>query len=386
MKRKPPPKNDLETLIPLLIGVWRRFHKLAGPPDGLQTREFRTVVSLVKHLQDIVNGGQPTQKDYLDNPEILGAYLLYHWVIHYQQALSLISEIPQTPRRVLDLCSGPAPFAFAALKHGSQDVYALDQSHHALQLGAEVAGRYGLPIQVRRWEFPSSLPVAGEFDLIILGHCLEELFPPHVKGWVERQDQFIHSLLHRLTPSGHLLIVGSSLGEPNRRVLQIREAMMKKKIPIQAPCIWQGECPALQATNSPCYAQRELEKPYFIKELQRAAEINLSSLKMSYLLLRNPQASWPKIEDEQLYRIISPPVDSFQGKKFYLCGTQGKKTLSSRLSMHPTESKAFEYLRRGDLIAIENPVENKSALEITADTTLKLRAPAGKPVPESHEF
>lgn len=386
MKRKPSPKPDLETLIPLLLGVWRRYHKLAGPSDSLQTREFRDVVSHIKVLQDVVNGAKPAHPNYFDNPHTLGAYLLYQWVIHYQQGLSLISEIPITPRRVLDLCSGPAPFAFAALRHGSQDVFALDQNQQALQLGAEVAGRYGLPIQVRRWEFPSSFPISGEFDLIILGHCLEELFPQNVKGWPEKQDQFLQSLLQRLTPHGYLLLVGSSLGEANRRILQIRDNMVKKRVPIQAPCIWQGECPALQSTNSPCYAQRELEKPYLIKELQRAADINLGSLKMSYLLLRNPQASWPQLNEEQLYRVISPPVDAFQGKKFYLCGTQGKKSLSSRLTNHPNESKAFEYLRRGDLISIENPIENKSAFEITADTTVKLKAPAGKPLPEQQDF
>jgi SAM-dependent methyltransferase len=382
MKRKPQPKIDLETLMPLLLGVWRRFHKLSGPSDSLQTREFRGVVAAVKELQQIVNGGQPAKKNYFEDPNLLGAYVLYNWVLHYQQAFSLIGEIPHKPRRVLDLCSGPAPFAFGALKHGAAEVYALDQNATALQLGAEIAGRYGLPIQVRKWECPSSLPVAGEFDLIILGHCLEELFPPQAKGWGERQEKFLDSLVQRLTPHGHLLIVGSSLGEPNRRILQIREMMVKKRVPIQAPCVWQGECPALQTPNSPCYAQREFEKPYLIKELQRGAEINLGSLKMSYLLLRSPQAAWPNVGQQPLYRIISPPVESFHGKKFYLCGTDGKKSLSSRLPQHPPESKAFDFLRRGDLISIENPLENKSALEIKENTSLKLYAPAGKALPE----
>ncbi|MBS4168249.1 methyltransferase domain-containing protein [Parachlamydia sp. AcF125] len=383
MKRKPIPKADLETLIPLLIGTWRRFHKIAGPSDRLQTREFRSVVEAIANLQEAFNAGTPSKKHYFEEPKLLGAYLLYQWVVHYQQALSLMGEFPTSLRRVLDLCSGPGPFAFAALKHGASEVFALDQNQTALQLAGEIAGRYGFPIQIRKWECPSSLPVSGEFDCIILGHCLEELFPISIKGSLEKQHQFLDSLLNLLTPQGYLLIAASSFGESNNRILQIRDSMVKKRVPIQAPCVWQGECPALQTSNSPCYAQREFEKPYLIKELQRAAQINLSSLKMSYLILRSPQAAWPNLGTEHaLYRIISPPVDSFQGKKYYLCGTGGKKSLSSRLTEHPAESRAFDFLRRGDLISVENAFEVKNSCEIVSGTSVKLKAPAGKPLPE----
>ncbi len=55
---------------------------------------------------------------------------------------------------------------------------ALDRNATALQLGAEVCGRYGYPLTVRRHnalQFP--LPIEGTFDLVIIGHCLAELFP-----------------------------------------------------------------------------------------------------------------------------------------------------------------------------------------------------------------
>lgn len=54
MKRKPIPKADLETLIPLLMGTWRRFHKISGPSDRLQTREFRGVVEAITQLQEAI--------------------------------------------------------------------------------------------------------------------------------------------------------------------------------------------------------------------------------------------------------------------------------------------------------------------------------------------
>jgi len=372
MKKKAP-EADCETLIPLLIGVWRRFHKLAGPGDKLQTREFRSVVEGVQKIQ----AGKPIGQD----KDMLGAYLLYDWIIHYQQALSLINELPHTPRRVLDICSGSAPMAFAALKHGASDVVAVDRNAAALQLGAEVCGRYGFPLTVREADCTKGpIPVEGKFDLIIVGHCLEELFPAAQKEWPVRQKAFVDSLLRRLTPQGFLLLVDSSLNETNRRILMLRDQLVSEGVPVQAPCVWRGECPALKAANSPCYAQRELVKPYMIKEIQRAAQINLSSLKMSYLILRHPEAGWPALPDLPLYRIISPPVETYQGKRFYLCGTDGKKNLGSHLKEHPLESRAFEYLRRGELISIEHALVKDNSLDIIEGTILKVVAAAGKAI------
>lgn len=381
------PSPDLETIMPLLIGTWRRFHKESGPPDALQTREFRRVVAAVQKLQQGMADGQSLiGTDYFSDRELLGAYLLYQWVLHYQQGLSILNELPIAPKRVLDVCSGPAPFAFAALRHGAREVIATDQNMTALELGADVCGRYGMPVTIRQWNcLNKSLPITGNFDLIILGYCLEELFPSNRAGWVERQQKFVSSLLERLTPNGYLMIVDDSFLESNRRVLQLRDHLVKQGVPVQAPCVWRGECPALQTKNSPCYAQREFEKPPFIKEVQRAAQINLGSLKMSYIIFKNPNAQWPKLPNKELLRVISPPVESFQGKRYYLCGTEGKKNLGSHLTEYPTESRAFEYLKRGELISIENGLEKNQFIDIVQGTKVNVEAACGKPIPEEEE-
>lgn len=382
MKTKKMPDADLETLMPLLIGVWRRFHKLAGPADMLQTREFRSVVSAVQQLQQgLETGDQLRGQDYLAEPDLLGAYLLYYWVLHYQQGLSLINEVPFTPRRVLDLASGPGAFAFAAIRQGASEVVALDCNATALKFAGEVAGRSGYPLTVRQHNilrFP--LPVEGKFDLIIIGHCLEELFPNTQKGWERAQRDWIQRLFPLLSPQGMLLFVESSLPHANHRLLSLRDRLVEENIPVQAPCVWRGECPALQ-TNNLCYAQREFEKPYLIKEIQRAAQINLNSLKMSYLIMRNPEAGWPVLPERPLYRIISPPVETHMGKRFHLCGTDGKRDLGSHLKELPTEAKAFAYLKRGELISIEDALVKQQHFDIILGTRIKIEAALNKPLP-----
>lgn len=358
--------SGLDELIPLLIAQWRKLHRLpAGPADQLQTREFRSLMDAVIRRQ--------TEKQLSDNA-LLGAYLLYDWILFYQQGLSLVGELPETPERVLDLFSGAAPFALASLKRGSREVCALDNHSTALKIGAEIAGKTGYPISVRTHDcLNANFPVNGKWDLIIVGHALL-----HQIRTLDAQIDYVHSLLGLLTERGHVLLVESSLPQDNRLFLSLRDALVRKGAIIAAPCIWKGNCPALDA-GSPCFAQRPCEKPFLIKEVQRAAQINLSSLKMSYLILKCPGTGWPVAQDKKLYRTVSPPIETFRGKRYFLCGTDGKKTLGSRLKEHPKHSRAYEYLQRGDLLSIENALEVKNDLEITPETTLTLEAPCGKP-------
>ena len=392
--RNKAPSTDLETIIPLLIGVWRRFHKESGPGDKLQTREFRRVVDCIKQLQTNFNDKKTDEKasipahDYFIDRELLGAYLLYPWVIHYQEALSLLGELPSSPKRVLDVCSGPGAFAFAALRHGASEVYATDRNVTALELGAEICGRYGMPLSVRRWDcIKDHIPIEGDFDLITVGHALSELFPSSMKDWQEKQTHFVNYLLSRLKPTGFLLLVESSYPEDNRRLLTLREALTLKGVSIQAPCIWQGDCPALKTPNSPCYAQRNMDKPHLIKEIQRATDIKLGSLKMTYLLIRSPKAAKLPVIEKELYRVISPPIETYQGKRYYLCGTEGKKILSTHLKEHPPESRAFDYLRRGELIEVIGALEQGQSFDIVNESKIVVQAACGKPVPyfETHD-
>lgn len=373
---------DMENITPILMGAWRRFHKLSGPPDKLQTREFRSVVSAVTGLAANSYKGQSlVGKDYFADKDLLGAYLLYQWVLHYQQGMSILGELPNPPRRVLDICSGPGAFAFAALRQGANEVVATDMNNDALMLGAEVCGRYGLPLAVRKWNcLKGHLDVDGRFDVIIVGYCLEDLFPDDP----QKATAFIEKLMKQyLTEDGYIVIVDSSFLKTNHRILTMRDVLVAKGVPVQAPCVWRGECPALKSKDSPCYAQRDLEKTPLIKEIQRAASINLSSLKMTYLILRQPAAGWPELPPREMYRVISPPFDAFGGKRYYLCGTDGKKQVGSRLETYPKESRAFEYLRRGELISFENALEKGNAIDIVEGTTVRVEAPCGKPLPWS---
>ncbi len=370
MKKRPKTVNpEWDILYPLLIAKWRKLMELPlGPEDRLQTREFQ---SLIKSLLEY------RESKSLSSKEALGAYLMYEWPIQYAEALSLFKELPKRPLKVLELGAASAPYSLAAAQHGATEIFALDTQEIALKHGADICGNLGYPISIRTGD-PKNVrgfPGTGKWDLIVLSHSLFTMFPSEGE-----QINYIQWLLPLLESDGHLLIVESSATEVNRKFLSLRDRIAELKIPIAAPCLWKGNCPALKHGSSPCFAQRPLEKHPMLKDIQRACQINLSSLKMSYILLRSLESPPAPLEDN-LYRVVSPPVETFKGQRFFLCGVKGKKTLGSSLKIHPKESRAFEYLQRGDVIAINNPSEIDNDMQITEKTEILLHAPCGKPLP-----
>jgi SAM-dependent methyltransferase len=370
MKKRPPtPKPLWDTLFPILIARYRKLMKLPiGPLDALQTREFRSLVDQLLQYKE---------SQEISTPGLLSAYFMYEWPLQYAQALSLIQELPQKPSKVLDLTSKGAPSCLAALQHGATEVLAIGENEPALKLCADLCGHLGYPISIRTGnrEKLTSLSIHDtSWDLIIISHSLFDLLPS-----TEEHLSYIRKLLHLLSPEGHLLLVEDSENLTNRRFLKLRDAIAEQGISIIAPCLWKGECPALKHGSSPCFAQRPIEKPFMIKEIQRAAQINLSSLKMSYLILGSLKVTPPPLPDN-LYRIVSPPLPTFRGERYFLCGVQGKKTLGTTLTEHPKHSRAFEYLKRGDVVSVEQSVSLGEDMQITEKTIVELIAPCDKPV------
>jgi len=364
---------ETEEIMPLLVQAWRKLMRTPGPKDHLMTREFRSVVDRVKDLQE-------NRVKLQDEKSALGAYLLYDWPIHYLEAFSILGELPFIPKRVLDIGSGAAPMAFAALKRGAAEVFATDLHAGPLELGAEITGRSGFPLTIRKWDASSSpCPVDGPFDLIMIGYALFEIFDSERERFA-----FIEKQLRRLTPHGFLVLIDSSQKEQNDVIMRLRDLAVENGVPVQAPCVWKGKCPAL-ASSAPCYAQRTFDKPYLIKEIQRSGKINLNSLKMSYLVLKHPDAGWPSLPKEKYYRVISPPFVKMQGKHYYLCGTDGKKKLFSDADENTKSGMTFKYLRRGELISVEDCQEMHDGLKITQNSKIAIEAACGKAIPEQGE-
>ena len=203
------PDEALARWIPHLVRVWRDGR--GGPPPGrgpargrhqgqrfpprgeprsrggagdlLGPDELREVGAAVARLsKGLTRERELAGARYLDEGRLLGAYLLFYWPVSYLQARGILSELPRRPRTVLDLGSGPAPVAFAALDAGAAEVVAAARSARALAAARALAVAAGEPIATREWNPSRGAPLAElaggrRFDLVTMGHVVNELFP-----------------------------------------------------------------------------------------------------------------------------------------------------------------------------------------------------------------
>ncbi len=337
--------------MPRLIAQWRSLRgpsHARGPADDLSSQEQRIVARGVRALSDgLTRDRALAGTPYLENPELLGAYLLFYWPVSYSQARSLLSELPTRPITVLDLGSGPGPLAFAALDFGVRDVLACDRSQAALRIAAALAKAMGLPLRTRQWEVGKGIPGTAS-DLILMGHLLNEV---GAQNGAARQA-FAQAALARLQPGGTLLIIEPALKETSRGLLEVRDALVASGAAVRFPCFFRGPCPALGKPSDWCHADRPWEPPQVVAKIAAAAGLHKDSVKMSAIGFAPPSEGWAAPPSGEVYRIVSEPLPGKGRRRYIGCGPMGRWGLALQ-SRHRTEANApFFELLRGDVVEI----------------------------------
>src|SRR5260370_12407796 len=117
--------TDLNRWMPRLIAVWRRRQGSRGPADRLTSPELRQVGAAVRTLSiGLTRSRELVGTRHMDDPRLLGGYLLFFWPVSSAPGPQVLGEVSLKPRNALDLGSGPAPLAFAALAAGAEEVLA----------------------------------------------------------------------------------------------------------------------------------------------------------------------------------------------------------------------------------------------------------------------
>ncbi len=389
------PTRDLEQWIPRLIAVWRKHRKAGksqpgpgrnqrGPrfeeeelPDTTLTKEeLREVGAGVKALSmgltrdRALAGGR-----YMDDPKLLGAYLLFYWPVSYAQGRSTLSELINRPRAVLDLGSGPGPLAFAALDAGATSVVAADRSKPALDLARTLAIEAGEGMATREWSPEKPLP-EGKFDLITMGHVVNELY----NGQIAPRAALLEKILERVNPNGSLVIIEPALRDTSRALLQVRDALVAKGYAVRAPCLFRGPCPALVRESDWCHAERSWKMPRLVEELAHAAGLHKESLKMSYLVIAPKGEAWPQPPEGSIFRIVSEPLEGKGRTRFMGCGPEGRVGLAMQEKHENEKNRLFFKVNRGDVIRISGTEDRGDGRAMNEHSTVEIIANAGKPV------
>lgn len=336
--------------------------------------DVRAVAQSVRTLSlGLTRDRQLAGARYMDDPKLLTAYLLFYWVVSYAQARSVLSELGTRPRAVLDLGSGPAPVAFAALDAGAAEVTAADRSKKALDLAKKLATDAEEALATREWSPERPLP-EGEFDLITMGHLLNELEPA-------RRVPLVEAALAKLKPRGSVLILEPALRETSRGLLHVRDALVAKGFAVRAPCMWRGNCPALLKESDWCHAERSWRMPPLVESIARAASLHKEALKMSYLVLAPQGEAWRDPPPGRVFRIVSEPLEGKGRARYMGCGPEGRVGLAMQHKHVRPENEAFMKLERGDVIEVTTTQEKGDGLSLDDTSTVKVVARAGHSLP-----
>jgi SAM-dependent methyltransferase len=394
--------RDLEAWIPRLIAVWRRRraggqrNERRGPggrgrdahrrdfdeeeafdPDTLSRDELREVAAGVKQLSlGLTRDRELAGARYMDDPKLLGAYLLFYWPVSYAQARATLAELPQRPRSALDLGAGPGPLAFAAQDFGAREVVAADRSKPALELARTLAAESGDPLGTREWSPERPLP-DGTYDLITLGHVVNELYA----GDIQKRAALLEQVLARLKPQGTLLIIEPALRDTSRALLQVRDVLVERGYAVRAPCLYRGNCQALEKPGDWCHAERSWRMPALTESIAKLAGLHKESLKMAYLALAPKGEAWPAPPNGRIFRIVSEALAGKGRQRFMGCGPEGRVGLAMQEKHQTPENRLFFKAQRGDVIRVEGTEDKGDGFSLTDASKVEIIAHAGKPVP-----
>ncbi|MFH2113346.1 MAG: small ribosomal subunit Rsm22 family protein [Spirochaetota bacterium] len=332
----------------------------------------------------------------MDDPALLDAYLSYYWPVSYAQATRIMHLCDLRPLRVLDLGAGPGPMAAAALNRGAIQLCLVDHSGAALRLAEKLLvdpGQYARDVSAptasihstpdigntdnknntrnaslpairciqAELEAPEAIP-QGPFDLVIMGHCLNELGAgnPEQSACIKGQAALVCQAAAALAPGGSVMIVDPATLTSARDGMALRDHLVGLGWHVTGPCTRQGPCPALAAgENQSCHDEAAWTVPESVRRLAEGARLDREKIKMFWLVVQPPAQDLAGDKADaggQSYRVVSEPMLNKAGRvRYLLCGQRGRFPFSAKRDDPAAVAGGFFRLGRYDLIRVEAP-------------------------------
>jgi ribosomal protein RSM22 (predicted rRNA methylase) len=274
--------------------------------------------------------------------------------------------------------------ALAALDAGAAVALAADRSARALAAARDLASRAGERLATREWNPARGRPLAElasgrRFDLVTMGHALNELF--RGESAAERRAALLEEALSLLAPGGSLVVIEPALRETSRALLSVRDLLVARGVPVRAPCLYRGPCPALARETDWCHAERPIEPPPLVVGIGRRAGLRKEAVKMSTLVLAPRSEGWPEPPPGRVFRIVSEPLPSKGRLRYMGCGPEGRLGLALQAKHLSERNRRFERLARGDVVELTGVEPRGDGLRLGEASEVRLLASAGEPLP-----
>src|SRR5438094_3975032 len=200
--------------------------------------------------------------DYLSDPALRRAYLLYFAPVNLAKCLSVLAELPALPARplrVLDLGSGPGVGALAMFhylscegrkRQGGTELVLADRNREIL---AEARSLWSsLASMLPAFEAPGRLQTVllnlerpgprapwkqQTFDLILVVNSLNELFR-FARDPMARRAKLLEQVLESLALDGTLVVIEPALRQTTRELHGVRDRLVTQgKARVYSPCL-----------------------------------------------------------------------------------------------------------------------------------------------------
>jgi len=255
--------------------------------------------------------------------------------------------------RVVDIGAGIGASALGVVRalrgHGVTrplELHLLDTDASALAVAAEVlAGCAGVRVTLG----------GGPPDQVDLA-CFAAVLVEVAGGVAEAEGDArcaarVADAVGRLRPDGRVLVVEPALRETTRRLMRVRDVLVRGGAHVHAPCTHDGPCAMLGAARDWCHDDVDVDLPAWTQPLARAAGLRWQGLTFARLVLGGAPVVRPA------FRVVAPPRDSRGRRERQLCGVfpaGGTLAWVDRLEKHHTEANAaFAELQRGDGVDLE---------------------------------
>jgi SAM-dependent methyltransferase len=278
--------------------------------------------------------------------------------------------------RILDLGSGPAPCSIAAADYfglPGAEIVACDRSSAALDCAERLVAAAGIRLRpVPGWDAAENPVPAGPFDLVVIGHLLNELWAD-LDDRLDRRHGLLETALSRLEPGGSLLFLEPALLKTGRDAIALRDRLAAAGRRILAPCLRDGPCPALEEAGRTCHSDFAWESPPIVRDLSRRTGLGKDLVKTTaFVVAADPaEGREPLPSGGVEYRVVSDPMTNKAGRVRYLiCGGDGRFPFSAKRGEGFPGENVFFSLCRSDRIALSGAIRRETGLALGPETML----------------
>lgn len=200
-----------------------------------------------------------------------------------------------------------------------------------------------------------TLDSLGEFDLIVCGFVLNELFEKETEERaLQARASLLEKLGQRLSEHGSLIVLEPALKQTSRNLSRARDLLtVSSQLNVFAPCVRTGPCPMLLSERDWCHESTPYALPEAAAELARGAGLRFEGLSFSYLTLRRDGR---RLSDTLSgrggpFRVVSDPLPSKGKHELYGCGEDGRVRLTLLLRDESEPNRVLLELGRGDVFS-----------------------------------